>query len=177
MPVIIKKRYDDQIKSSLTFNKNNPKSVSKTKQSFSKEANINNIMARYAKTGVLVDPATINAGRIPQYGDFTDGAEFLDMQNRIATAHQNFELLPSNIRSMFDNSPEKLLDFVSNEENLEACQELGLVDKPEPTIDEDARAAQIAAQTLHNNALNAMVEKYIADNPTPPQEPPTVPAE
>jgi len=132
MPTLVRKRYDERPEGTgLSFDGDSDHVRSVTKQSFAAEADINNIMQRYSKTGVLVDPTTINNGRVPQYGDFSDGADYLSIQNRIALAQQSFDALPSNIRTRFGNNPAKLIDFMADPANLDACVEMGLVEAPD----------------------------------------------
>jgi len=137
MSTKIRKRFDFRPTGTGTsFNPDDPRCVSRTKQSFRKECDINTIMRRYQKTGVLVDPSTINAGRIPQYGDFSSGADFLDVQNRIALARETFATLPSQIRARFDNDPADALDFMADPNNRAECVELGLMAAPEQAAPE-----------------------------------------
>lgn len=95
-----------------------------TKQAFSKDSDIRTILARYAKTGILGDPA-----KTPIFGDFsnTDYQASLDL---VARVKSNFETLPVELRDRFDNSASNLLDFVADESNLKEAQELGLLEKP-----------------------------------------------
>lgn len=97
----------------------------RTKQSFKDECDINHIMARYQKTGVL-DFAQKHA---PQYGDCT-GVEFQAGMQKIAQARSMFEELPSKLRLRFSNDPAEFLEFVQNPANREEAKELGLL-KPE----------------------------------------------
>jgi len=114
-------------------------------QSFKGEADVNNIMSRYTKTGLLVDPS-IPRSRSPQYGDFTSGNDFTSIQRRVAAVNQAFEALDSDIRKMFDNDPSKMLDFISNPANAAEAFKLGLIkddpqmvlpfsDQPKPASD------------------------------------------
>lgn len=103
---------------------------SRTKQSFAKEANINNIMKRYNKTGFYTDPA-IAPTRKPMFGDFSGQVDFQSVQQRISTAYQEFEKLPSDIRAQFDNDPGLFLDTFNDPQHLELMRELGLKEKAE----------------------------------------------
>lgn len=98
----------------------------RTKQAFKAECDINQIMARYQKTGVL----DFAAKHEPQYADCT-GADFQRGMEIIANAKSMFEDMPSRLRLRFENDPAKFLDFVQNPENREEARELGLL-KPEP---------------------------------------------
>lgn len=99
--------------------------VSKTKQSFKDECDINRIMARYAATGTL---DFVNR-REAQFLDVSD----IDFQNamRIVTeSREAFMTLPAAVRDRFQNDPGQLLGFLSDDSNREEAIKLGLVIKP-----------------------------------------------
>lgn len=98
-----------------------------TKQSFREESEINNILAKYQKTGLIEHVAKHS----PKYGELPDQAEFETAMNIIATANSMFEELPSSIRSRFENDAGQFLDFVSDENNIEELVTLGILDAPE----------------------------------------------
>lgn len=91
------------------------------KQSFKDECDINKIMAKFQRTG-LIDHYAAHA---PTYGDATP-VEYLDALQVIATANEMFAELPSSARKRFHNNPEEFLEFVQNPENLDECRKLGL---------------------------------------------------
>lgn len=97
------------------------------------ECDINVIMKKYIKTGVL--PPGVGIAR---YGDFSSAEDFLDAQNTIIQAKQQFDALPSAVRARFQNSPTALLAFLGDRKNLEEARSLGLL-KEEPV-----KAAQAA---------------------------------
>lgn len=102
---------------------------SKTKQSFAKEADINNIMGKYTQTGILVDPL-VPRTRKPMYGDFSEMPNLHTIKCNIKKLEESFETLPSKLRDRFENSVENLLNFMANPENTDECVKLGL--KPIP---------------------------------------------
>lgn len=108
-----------------------PKGASMAKQAFKDEADINHIMSRYRKTGLLVDPSSVNSSRRAFYGEFADSMEFKEAQNRIAQVRNSFEMLPSSIRSLFENDPSVMLDFLADPENASEALEMGLISKAE----------------------------------------------
>ena len=95
---------------------------SRTKQEFAKDADINNIMAKYIKTG-LVPVST----RQPTYGDFSDGGDFRSILDRVMAAEEDFQSLPSDLRSQFNNNPAELLDFLSDPANQQEAIDLGII--------------------------------------------------
>lgn len=99
----------------------------RTKQSFSAECNINNLMARYERTGEL----THVTSAMPQYGDFSNVTDYSTALAQVELAKNLFADLPAHIRKMVDNDPGKFLDYMSNPRNLEEQIDLGLVADPQ----------------------------------------------
>ncbi len=103
----------------------------RTKQSFKKETDINNIMARFVKTGNISPEAL--AKRQATFADVSEIGDFHQCQNQIQEAHSAFMTLGPEIRSRFENEPAKLLDFMNDPENKKEAIELGIIEKPEDT--------------------------------------------
>lgn len=122
----------NRVRVQIMFDKEDPLSVSRTQQHYAKEADINNIMRRYSKTGLLVDPSVVSS-RVPRFGDFSDIQDFQTISNRIREAENAFMALPSDVRSKFENDVSKVLDFVADEKNAEEARKLGLL----PTLPKD----------------------------------------
>lgn len=96
----------------------------RTKQSFRKEVDINTIVAKAAKTG-LVD--WVNANQA-QYGDFTEVKTFHEAQNMIINAEAQFQSLPAEIRKHFDNDAGTFLEVASDPKNHDEMVKLGLAE-------------------------------------------------
>lgn len=94
----------------------------RTKQSFAKEANINFIMSKYAKTGVF---PSINSGT-PLYSDNYDAVDLHEAYERVAEAEAQFMALPSEVRRLANNNPVELMAMLHEPEQLEALIEAGL---------------------------------------------------
>ena len=77
-----------------------------TEQSHKKLCDINNIMARYTKSGVLDHVRRFE----PVYSDVTEG-DYLEAMNRVAAAKTMFEELPSTIRRHFGDDVATFLAF------------------------------------------------------------------
>lgn len=101
-----------------------PDPVSRTKQSFADECEINNIMAKFQKTGVINHAVKHQA----TYGQ-ADGTTFQEAMNIVIDAQEAFSDLPSSLRSRFGNDPAAYLNFVSNEENYPEMERLGLLNR------------------------------------------------
>lgn len=100
-----------------------------TQQHFKNDADINTIIARYNRTGFLVDPLT-QSTRQPLFGDFVDVPDFREAQTQIALAKERFMELPSDLRKRFHNDATELLDFLQDSKNLAEAVKLGLVNAP-----------------------------------------------
>lgn len=92
----------------------------RTKQTFAKEANINNIMAKYVKTGLF----THYAKHEPKYAD-TTGVDFQSALMVVTEVNQMFEDLPAELRKQFDQDPAKFLDWIQDPANAEEAERLG----------------------------------------------------
>lgn len=92
-------------------------------QSFKDECDINVLMARYRKTGILPENINEQAG---QYLDCTAN-DFQEAMCLVAGAASLFNELPSTLRDRFQNDPVQLLNFLDKEENRPEAVKLGLV--------------------------------------------------
>lgn len=113
-------------KEQTIFDKSDPRSVSRTQQHFKKETNINSILKKYKKSGLLTDPL-IKPTVYPQFGDFTDVVDFQTMKNKMIQVQNYFNSLPVEIRNKFGNDPHNLMEFMNNDENKEEAIKLGLI--------------------------------------------------
>jgi len=95
-----------------------------TKQSFTKECDINNIVNKYQRTGALDHVNKHEAS----YG-YASSDDFTASMEIVARGKTMFAELPSKIRTKFENDPAKFLEFVQDEKNKEEMQELGLAHK------------------------------------------------
>lgn len=109
---------------------------SRAQKHLGNEADINTIVNKYQKTGLLVSMGQKNSPM--SYGDFRNGEDFQSCQNRIIEAQEAFMAMPSKIREYFHNDPAQLFEFLSKEENLEMSYEMGLRVRP-PMKKEDKK--------------------------------------
>ena len=96
------------------------------KSEFKDECDINNVVKRALRTGVLP-----GVDREALYGDFSQVANYATAQIKIAEAKSEFEQLPSGIKEKFDNDVTNLLDFVDDPENEAEAIQLGLLPEVE----------------------------------------------
>lgn len=104
---------------------------SRTRQEFAEECDINSIMARYSKTGVIshVNPAE------PRFLDLSVLPDFQSAMHIMMQANDAFASLPAAVRREFDNDPAKFVSFAEDGANLPKLREWGLAPPekvPEP---------------------------------------------
>lgn len=92
-----------------------------TKQANKKECDINNIIAKFNKTGQLTHVRSSEG----QYADF-DTLDYHTAMNVITDAQGMFNDLPSNVRADFSNDPGQFVEFALNPDNNQAMQDYGL---------------------------------------------------
>lgn len=97
---------------------------SRAKQAFKDQCDINAIMRRYERTGI-VEHAKRYAG---SYGDFTGAADYQEALQRVAEADEAFMSLPASIRKRFNNSPGEYFDFATDPANRDELIEMKLLD-------------------------------------------------
>lgn len=97
-----------------------------TEQHHKEDCDVNNIINRYTKTGVIK-----NVKGMGEYA-IAPAIELREALDLINQAQNQFDQLPSNIRREFENDPLQFLEFVENPDNLEHARELGLAERPEP---------------------------------------------
>lgn len=94
----------------------------RTKQDFRDECDINVLMARYERTGVLPTARLGNAF-------YVDAADLPDYQRSlqiVRDAHESFGALPARVRAEFENDPEAFVRFAQDPANKERLREWGL---------------------------------------------------
>jgi len=119
-----------------------------TEQNHKDETDINQIVRKYNKTGLIDHLNQFEK----QYGDMT-GYDYQDAMNTIAAANTMFEGLPSAIRNKFDNGPAKFINFVDDEANADKLVEMGLAKpKVSTSVDEGSSEPVEAVKTADTEA-------------------------
>lgn len=124
---IIKSAYSLKDRVQISF-----KGAGRTKQSFKDECDINNIVQRFLKTGVM----EFTQKNQPRYGDVT-GFDYSEAMQLVAAAKSMFNGMPAQLRDRFENEPAKFLDFVQDDRNHAECVEMGLL-APKPVAETTA---------------------------------------
>lgn len=102
---------------------------SMTKQSFKDECDVNVIMKRFERTGILPTPI----GGEPRYLDVS-AVDYVEAMREVANARTLFEELPARLRDRFENDPQRMLEFLEDPKNVEEGRELGLLRPKEPEV-------------------------------------------
>lgn len=121
-----------------------------TKQEFEPECNINNILARFKVTGVLVDP-NVKSLRQPMFIDCTNLPDLATYTERIKEARESFDTLPEEVREVFGDDPLAALQWFGRATDVQIrglWKSLGLspvAGNPIPSKQPEASVASIAA--------------------------------
>jgi len=93
-----------------------------TKQAFQDDCDINKIMKRHRITGLIehLNPRT------PMYGDYSGVTDFHEALELVSDAQEQFDALPSEVRSLVRNDPEVLLRALTDEKETAALAAAGL---------------------------------------------------
>ncbi len=95
---------------------------SRTMQSMRDECDINGIMRKYEKHGLL-DHLNAHQG---DYGDFSSFTSYHDSMNQVRLADEMFMTIPAKTREVFRNDPSAFLQFAQDPANAEKMVEYGL---------------------------------------------------
>lgn len=101
---------------------------SRTIQDPRDECDINLLMAKYRKTGMITHLAKYP----PRYEDVSDAVTYQEALNIVGAAEYEFMKLSAEIRARFGNDPGKFLEFVGDPDNVDEMIKLGLAVKREP---------------------------------------------
>lgn len=94
---------------------------SMTQQQFADECDINQILAKFIKTGFL---DTVGPGF---YDDVSDSLDYQMALDLVAQANDKFSDLTADLRKYFDNDPRRFMDFVHDPNNRDEAIKIGLI--------------------------------------------------
>lgn len=140
---IIRSRYNDDYVDPGTNFHNAP---SMTDASQAASCDINVILDHYLERGFEL-PDALKAKGVAQYGDFPDSCDYQSALNLVNLAHEQFNAMPSKLRNIVENDPERFLDYVHDEKNLEELHDLGLLSEEGARKVEAKRTAKYAPKT------------------------------
>lgn len=99
------------------------KGPSLTHQSFKEECDINRIMKKWEKTGIIEHRNNFEG----RYADFTViPNDYHEAMNSVVEAQNMFMTLPASVRKRFANDPGEFLEFVTDPNNQDEVVKLGL---------------------------------------------------
>lgn len=142
-----------------------------TKQSFKAECDINNIMRRFDKEGVITHLNHVKA----RYADVCDMPSYVEAARKVAAVNTIFEELPAILRSEFDNDPAIFLDEVQHASDDELL-EWGLMEEREHAerlkARRDAKASEKASRIseVHEEAQKASEGVTDVSEESPPAD-------
>lgn len=117
--VKVRRPYEKTVRLTVNFSK-----PTMAKQSFKDECDINTIMGKYQKTGLIEHVQKVQGA----YGDFTSVQDYQLSLNQVIEAQEAFDALPSKIRKRFNNDPAHLMAFMGDPANIEEAITLGLAE-------------------------------------------------
>lgn len=123
----------------------------RTKQSFAADCDINKIVSRAMKTGIL--STGIPGGRVASFGDFSRGEDYMALQVRLRAVNEDFMRLPVSVRAKFNHDPAVMFDWLADDRNKVEAVKLGLV--------------ALSATEQLNDAQDAIIPKVV-DTPVTP---------
>lgn len=115
--------------------------ASLTQQQFKEESDINTIVDRFMKSGVMPNPVNM-----PQYIDYEGVFDFQTAMNTVRLADENFMRLDAKVRARFNNSPQEFLEFFANSDNTEEAIRLGLA-IPQAVAETQVSAAESTSKS------------------------------
>lgn len=99
----------------------------RTQQQWKDMVNVNNIMAKYKRTGSISHLRNVQNG---VYADLTTIPDYMSALMTVHQAREAFESLPALVREKFKHDPAQLIDYLKDPKNKDEAIELGLVKKP-----------------------------------------------
>lgn len=103
-----------------------------TQKQWKNDVDVNKIMARYKKTGMITHLRNAEQGA---YLDLTELPDLLTAQIQLKQANEKFLEIPPQVRLKFNNDPNQLISYLQNPSNHEEAIHLGLMvkrDEPNP---------------------------------------------
>lgn len=119
-------RYSPPVSPSVRFSL-----PSMTEQAHAAETNINGIIARYKRTGVLGTPDQV---RDMFFGNFSEVGSRFECARIAADAKEQFMSLPLKVRAEFGHSMNDFLKALEDPSQVERFIRVGLMKAPDPVV-------------------------------------------
>lgn len=113
--------------------------VSRTKQSFADECDINKIVKRFETTGQVQHMNT----RKPIYADVSNVVDLAASLAAVELAEDSFGALRSDLRQAANHDPVEFLRMMESEEGREILEGLGYTDEPRNDQPEEPPAREV----------------------------------
>ena len=126
-----------------------------TQQSHKKECDVNYIIEKYDKHGVINHVQKIEA----KFGDAT-GLDFRKAQDLYLNAQNMFEQLPANIKKRFNQNAGEFLEFMEDEGNRAEAIELGLI-RGDTKEEYDGLGEKVSADDYKNKDIKKKNTKNV----------------
>lgn len=98
-----------------------------TEQNHKNQCDINKIIQKYDKTGLIIHVSKIEA----KYGDMT-GLDYRTMVDKVMNMEKSWMELPSKVRKRFGGNIGDFLEFMENPDNRDEAISLGLIKASTP---------------------------------------------
>lgn len=132
----IKKAFKDRTRVQFKFDFE--KEPSRTQQHMKDECDINKIIKRWSKTGVLD-----HVNSAPARYEFCPRVDYQESLDLCLRAEEQFSRLPANIRDRFRNDIPSFLDFVQDPNNYDEGVKLGIFKKNEEVKAPETEGAEV----------------------------------
>jgi len=97
----------------------------RTKQSAKKECDINYIVGQFQKHKKM--PDMIRA--VGEYLNLEATPDYREALDTVIRGQETFDMLPSRLKTRFNQDPAQFLEFVTNPKNIEEMRTLGLAER------------------------------------------------
>lgn len=145
-PILVRSNYDYSVRVQEINSE-----PSLTVQDEKDACDINRILERFQKTGVLEHIKN----NPPRYGDFSDVPNYQESLNKVIQAKEMFMELPATIREKFLNDPLKFLEFANNPKNADAMVDLGLAKPRKTAVIEQTATSEAQATSTQKESLKS----------------------
>lgn len=100
-----------------------PEGLTRTQQQFKDQCDVNNIIAKFKKTGSITHVRNAQTG---VYADLTNLPDLQEAHQIVNSANAAFEAIPASIRQRFGHDPQQFINFLADPSNDDEAIKLGL---------------------------------------------------